>query len=209
VILPMLREKPEDEALLVWCEELRAMLAGQSTLGEPLRVLLDTRPGKAAAKRWDWVRRGAPVIIEVGSRDIEQGVVSLLRRDALWDTATGKPAFQTPARDAAIEAVPAILADMQAALFIEAQERRDANIVRDITDLDALAAFFGEDRKYPGWVEVQWSKPTGAGLEAVEEQLKAHKLTFRNVPIGAPAADGACVFTGAPAVERIFVARSY
>ncbi len=209
VILPMLREKPEDEALLVWCEELRAMLAGQAALGEPLRVLLDVRPGKAAAKRWDWVRRGAPVIIEVGSRDMEGGVVSLLRRDALWDEATGKPAFQTPARDAVVQDVPAILAEMQAALFNEARERRDANIVRDITDLDGLAAHFGEDRKYPGWVEVQWSKPTGEGLNAVEEQLKAHKLTFRNVPMNTPAADGTCIFTGAPAVERIFVARAY
>jgi prolyl-tRNA synthetase len=209
VILPMLREKPEDEDLLAWCEELRAMLTRQAALGEPLRVLLDTRPGKAATKRWDWVRRGAPVIIEVGSRDMEGGVVSLLRRDALWDAASGKPAFQTPSRDLAVQTIPSILADMQTALFTQAQDRREANIVRDITDLDALAAFFGEDRKYPGWAEVQWSKPTGDGLAKVEEQLKALKLTFRNVPMHAAAADGVCIFTGAPAVERIFVARAY
>ncbi|HCO45367.1 MAG TPA: proline--tRNA ligase, partial [Erythrobacter sp.] len=70
-----------------------ATLAGQSVLGEPLRVLLDTRPGKAAQKRWDYVRKGAPVIVEVGGRDMDNGVVSLLRRDRLWDAETGKPAF--------------------------------------------------------------------------------------------------------------------
>ena len=80
VILPMLRDKPEDQALIDYCEVLRATLARQSVLGEPLRVLLDTRPGKAAQKRWDYVRKGAPVIVEVGGRDMDNGVVSMLRR---------------------------------------------------------------------------------------------------------------------------------
>ncbi|AKQ42287.1 prolyl-tRNA synthetase [Aurantiacibacter atlanticus] len=209
VILPMLREKPEDGALLAYCEEVRAGLAGQSVLGEPLRVLLDTRPGKAASKRWDWVRKGAPIVIEVGSRDMENGVVSLLRRDELWDAETGKPRFQNPSRDVAVQTLSSILADMQTAMFTQAQERRDANITQDITDLGALAEFFGEDQRYPGWVEVQWSRPTGEGLKAVEEQLKALRLTLRNVPVHALPADGTCIFTGQPAIERIYVARAY
>ncbi|APE28764.1 proline--tRNA ligase [Aurantiacibacter gangjinensis] len=208
VILPMLRDKPEDQALLDYCEGLRAALATQHTLDEPLRVLLDKRPGKAAAKRWDWVRKGAPIIIEVGARDMENGVVSLLRRDALWNTDNGKPAFQTPTREIAGQTVPSILADMQNALLTGARERRDANIVRDIDTMDGVADFFGAS-KYPGWVEVQWSKPTGAGLEKVVEQLKAHKLTLRNVPMNTPPADGTCIFTGEPAVERVYVARAY
>ncbi|MGB3167471.1 MAG: His/Gly/Thr/Pro-type tRNA ligase C-terminal domain-containing protein, partial [Alteraurantiacibacter sp.] len=189
--------------------ELRAALAGQSALDEPLRVLLDLRPGKAAAKRWDWVRKGAPVIVEVGSRDMANGVVSVLRRDALWDEATGKPAFQNPAKDVAGRTIPTVLAEIQTALFMEAQERRDANIARDIYDMNALAKHFANGGKYPGWVEVQWSTPTGTALEKVIEQLKAHKLTFRNVPLHAPPADGTCIFTGEPAVERIYVARAY
>ncbi len=209
VILPMLRDKPEDAPLLAYCEELRAMIAGQGALGEPVRVLHDTRPGKAAAKRWDWVRKGAPVIIEVGGRDMENGAVSLLRRDALWDAETGKPAFQSPSREVAAQSVPTILADIQNGLLVEARERREAHIVRDIDTMEGLAAFFGEDRKYPGWVEVQWSKPTGAALEKVVEQLKALKLTLRNVPMHVPPADGTCIFTGDPAVERVFVARAY
>ncbi|MEO1647930.1 MAG: aminoacyl--tRNA ligase-related protein, partial [Pseudomonadota bacterium] len=81
VILPMLRDKPEDEALLAYCEELRTALAMQSAVGEPIRVLLDKTPGKASAKRWDWVRKGAPLIIEVGPRDMENGKLALLRRN--------------------------------------------------------------------------------------------------------------------------------
>jgi len=208
VILPMLRDKPEDSALLNYCEELRAAIAHQQALGEPIRVLLDRKPGKAAAKRWDWVRKGAPVIIEVGGRDMAGGKVSLLRRDALWGE-DGKPAFAYPSRDEAANSVPALLADIQATLFAQAKEKREANIVRGVDSMEALAEFYAENKRYPGWLEVQWSKPTGAALEKVIEQLKAHKLTFRNVPMDAEPADGTCLFTGEPAVERIYVARAY
>jgi prolyl-tRNA synthetase len=58
VILPMLREDDEDAALLAYCEDLRRALAAQTALGEPIRVLLDKRAGKATQKRWGWVKKG-------------------------------------------------------------------------------------------------------------------------------------------------------
>jgi prolyl-tRNA synthetase len=208
VILPMLRENEGDEALLAYCEELRGQLLAQSAFGEPLRVLLDKKPGKAAAKRWDWVRKGAPLIVEVGPRDMENGKAAVLRRDRLWNDAA-KPDFAFTPRDEFVGQAPALLAEIQQALYDEARERREANIVRDIDSLDALEAFFGEDKRFPGWAEVQWSRPEGEALDQVVEQLKAHKLTFRNVPVEAAPVDGTCLFTGEPAVERIYVARAY
>ncbi|WP_170304617.1 aminoacyl--tRNA ligase-related protein [Croceicoccus estronivorus] len=208
VILPMLRDDDGDEALLSYCRGLHAQIAAQTALGEPVRVLLDTKPGKAAAKRWDWVRKGAPVILEIGGRDMEAGKVSQLRRDRLWNQA-GKPDFTGPPQEECVAGIAALLDDMQHGLYREALERRDANIERGIESMDALTAFFSEDKRHPGWVEVQWSKPTGSDLDKVVEQLKALKLTIRNVPNDAPPVDRPCLFTGKPAVERIFVARAY
>ncbi len=208
VIVPMLREDDGDAALIDYCEGLRAKLVAQSVLGEPVRALLDSKPGKAAAKRWDWVRKGAPVIVEVGGRDMAGGTVSLLTRDALW-AENGKPAFATPSLEEAAASIPHLLTDMQTNMFIAARKARDARITRGVSTLDELKAAFAEDVANPGWVEVQWSRPGGAALDAIVEQLKALKLTFRNVPLGHPEADGRCVFTGAPAVERVLVARAY
>ena len=209
VILPMLRDKPEDEAVLAYCEDLRAKLAAQSALGEPVRALLDKTPGKASAKRWDWVRKGAPIIIEVGPRDMENGKLAVLRRDALWDLQTGKLASDFPERSAFLEAAPALLEAIQNGLFTQAAERRDANITRGVTQWDAVVDHFKNSGKYPGWVEVEWSKPTGDDLAKVVERLKGLQLTIRNVPREAEPATGACIFTGEPAVERILVARAY
>ena len=209
VILPMLRDKPEDEPLLAYCESLRDQVAAQSALGEKVRVLLDTRPGKAATKRWDWVRKGAPIVIEVGSRDMEGNKVALLRRNDLWKAENGKPNFDFTDRDGFIDNVSGLLETMQQSLYDEARERRDANIIRDVADWDSVVEFYKTGGKFAGWVEVQWAKPTGAALEKVVEQLKEQRLTIRNVPTHSAPADGPCIFTGEPAVERVLLARAY
>jgi prolyl-tRNA synthetase len=208
VILPMLREDEGDEALLAYCEELRRGLAAQQTLGEPVRVLLDKRPGKATQKRWAWVKKGVPLILEIGGRDASAGQVSVLRRHRLWNEA-GKPNFEGLQKDQFLSAAATELECIQRELHAEAQARRDASIVRNIDSLDALSEFYGEEQRYPGWVELDWSKPTGSELEEVVTKLKALKLTMRNTPLDGEPVSGTCIFTGKPAVERIFVARAY
>lgn len=208
VILPMLRDDDGDAALLAYCEDLRAALASQWALGEPVRVLLDKRAGKATAKRWGWVKKGVPLILEIGGRDAANGQVSVLRRDRLY-RADGKVNFIGQDRHAFLAAAASGLEDIQRALHAEATARRDAQIHREISDLVGLEAFFGEDKRYPGWVEVAWSRPTGAALEAVVAKLKALKLTIRNTPLDDKPVSGTCPFTGEPAVERIYIARAY
>jgi prolyl-tRNA synthetase len=208
VILPMLRDADGDDDLLAYCEELRRDLLKQSALGEKVRVLLDKRAGKATQKRWSWVKKGVPLILEIGGRDAAGGMVSSVRRDRLWKD-DGKVNFVAQTRDEFIAAASAELESIQASLHAEATAKRDANITRGITTLEDLGAFFSEDKRYPGWVELNWSRPTGAALDKVVEQLKALKLTIRNTPLDAAPAEGLCPFTGEAAVERIYVARSY
>ncbi|RYY43823.1 MAG: proline--tRNA ligase, partial [Sphingomonadales bacterium] len=208
VIVPMLRDQPEDEAIVDYCRDLRTQLAGLSALGEPVRALLDLKPAKAATKRWGWVKKGAPVVIEVGGRDMAGGNVSVIRRDRLYRE-DGKLDSAVGAKDDFVAGAAALLEEIQSGLHADARARLDANIVRGVETFDALKGHFEGSGKYPGWVEVQWSKPEGAELDAVVERIKALKLTFRNVPLGAAPVDGACVFTGKPVVERILVARAY
>ena len=208
VILPMLREDDGDAALLAYCEDIRRTLAAQQALGEPVRVLLDKRPGKATQKRWAWVKKGVPLILEIGGRDAAGGQVSVIRRDRLWNDA-GKINFAAQSRDAFLDAAAGELEDIQRSLHAEATARRDASIVRGIDSLDALTAFYGDDAKYPGWVELVWAKPTGDELEQVVQTLKASKLTIRNTPMNGDPVSGTCMFTGRPATERIYVARAY
>ncbi|RYY28984.1 MAG: proline--tRNA ligase [Sphingomonadales bacterium] len=208
VIVPMLRDNDEDAAIVEYCKALQADLTKLSALGEPVRALVDLKFGKAATKRWGWVKKGAPIVIEVGGRDVAGGNVSVIRRDRLYRE-DGKLDSAVVAKGEFTGSAAAMLEEIQTALYSQARERLDANIKRDVTDFAALQNFFEKSGKYPGWLEIEWSKPTGADLDKVVERLKALKLTLRNVPNDAAPATGACIFTGAPAVERVLVGRAY
>ena len=208
VILPMLRDDEGDAALLAYCESLRAELAAKSALGEPIRVLLDKRAGKATQKRWAWVKKGVPLVLEIGARDAAGEQVSVLRRHRLWNE-SGKPNFTAMARQQFVSAAATEIEGIQRELHAEAAARRDTNIERGVVDLAGLESFFAENARFPGWVELGWSRPTGPALDAVVARLKALKLTIRNAPLDAAAPSGQCPFTGEPAVETIHVARAY
>ncbi|HEX8420157.1 MAG TPA: His/Gly/Thr/Pro-type tRNA ligase C-terminal domain-containing protein, partial [Sphingomonas sp.] len=207
VIVPMLRDNDEDAALIAYCKELQAALAATGALGEPVRALLDLKPAKSTTKRWGWVKKGAPIVVEVGGRDMAGGNVSVVRRDRLYRE-DGKLDSRIITRLAFEGDVGGMLGEIQAALHADARARLEANIV-PANDWAALEAHFADGARNPGWRTVEWSKPTGAALDKVVERLKALKLTLRNVPLEAAPATGACVFTGEPAVERVLVGRSY
>lgn len=208
VIVPMLRDAPEDAAIIDYCRGLQAELAGLAAFGEPVRALLDLKPAKAATKRWGWVKKGAPIIVEVGGRDVAGGNVSVVERTRLYRE-DGKLDSQIFARNDFIGAAADMLAQVQQTLHAEARARLEANISRTVTDFAGLEAAFGEGVANPGWVEVEWARPTGDALDKVVERLKTLKLTLRNVPMGAAPATGKCVFTGEAAVERVLVGRAY
>jgi prolyl-tRNA synthetase len=159
------------------------------------------------------VRRGAPIIVEVGPRDAAAGQVTYMRRDRLRDGE--KIASHAVSRDTFIAATPGILAEIQANLFADAKALLDGNIRSDITSFEALADYFGaavdedEGSAFKGWVRAPWSRPTGAALEAVDVRLKALKLTLRNIPLDQRPVSGPCLFTGEPAVEEVLIARAY
>lgn len=214
VVVPMLRDKPEDAEVLAFGEALVKELNKQVALGEPVRAFLDTKAQKSAEKRWNWVRKGAPIIVELGPRDVAAGNVSFMRRDDLRDG--DKVKSQVLPRDEFVAAAADLLASIQQTLFDQAKAMLDGNIRRDITSFDALVEYFGaaaEDDEdtvaFKGWVRASWSKPTGEALEAVVQKLKAQKLTLRNAPMDQPESFGACIFTGASGVEEILIGRAY
>ena len=132
----------------------------------------------------------------------------MLRRDRLYRD-DGKVNFAAMGQDAFLAGAARELEDIQRSLHAEATARRDAQIERGVSDMAGLERFFAANQQYPGWLELAWSRPTGAALDAVVAKLKALKLTVRNTPIGGEAVTGTCPFTGEAAVERIYVARAY
>jgi prolyl-tRNA synthetase len=210
----MLRGKPEDAEVLGFCHKLAEQLSQMKVYGQPIRVLFDTKDIKSADKRWNWVRRGAPLIVEIGPRDVANGVVSYMRRDQLRDG--DKVQTHSMPRDAFVSGAAPLLNQIQATLFEQAQARMDSNIRTDIRNMDELTEYFGTGAKdddeadeFKGWVRASWSRPRGAALANIEQKLKALKLSIRNAPMDQTEETGTCIFTGGKGVQDILIARAY
>ncbi len=210
VIVPMLRGKPEDAALMDYCASLATELCAGSVFGAPVRAFVDVKDARPADKRWDWVRRGAPLICEIGPRDAAAGQVTFIKRNALREG--DKIKSHSVALADFIAQAPALLERAQRDMFVDAKARLDANIRTDLKTFADLERYYGtEDTEgeFKGWARVAWARPSGAALEEVGDRLKALKLTIRNAPRDQSASFGKCIFTGAAGVEEILIARAY
>ena len=177
--------------------------------GEPVRALVDRKSGRAIDKRWTWIKRGVPVICDIGARDVASGNVTYIRRDQLRNGE--KIQSQAMLRQHFVEQISALLGSIHTALHESAQQRLKSSIRTDISSFEALAAYFKSgDEDFRGWALVAWARPDGEALAKVEQQLKSLKLTVRNAPLEQqPVADLRCIFSGLPAREFVLVGRAY
>jgi prolyl-tRNA synthetase len=214
IVIPMLRGVPEDAVVLQYCESLITELGAQKSFDEPVRVAMDKRRLKPIEKRWNWVRRGVPIVIEIGLRDVTDRAVTYIRRDQLRDGDKVKSA--TLPREQLLAQLPEMLKQIQVVLYQQAKLRTDNNIAANVTNIAELREFFGaaangksQEEEFRGWVRAPWSRPTGKALQVIEEQLKTLKLSLRNVPLDQPDTCAPCLFTGAPGVEEVLISRAY
>jgi prolyl-tRNA synthetase len=205
VILPVM-PKPEHEGpILEACAKLAAELSSQTFHGDAVRVEVDQRDLGGGVKNWEWIKKGVPIRIEIGPRDLESGSVALTRRDQ-----SPKEKQFLPSTDA-VAAISTILQEIQDSLLSRAVAFRDANLV-EITAMEEFRKFFTPLNKeqpeiHGGFALVHW-----AGSSEDEEALKQEmRITVRCIPKDAAmrGGPGTCILTGKPAEGRVIFAKSY
>jgi prolyl-tRNA synthetase len=168
VIVPIWKSDEERSAVRDKADEVSARLGE-----EGVRVQIDARdhlsPG---AKYYEWERKGVPLRIEVGPKDLEKGSLAIAKRVRGED----EPRKEFVPEAEAVASVPKRLADFQASLLDAARERREAHSYRGVNDIGELK----EILEGPGgFVYTGWS-----GDPAVEERIKEEtKGTARCIPI--------------------------
>ena len=193
IIVPIWRKDEEREAVAKLASEVEAALR---TAG--VRVKADWREERPGWKYNEWELRGVPVRIEIGPRDAANGQVMLVPR-------TDRSAKEAVAARAVAERVPALLEEIQRALYEQALAFRLSRTYQ-AADYDQFRALFA-DRSKQGFVEAWW-----CGDAACEAQVKAEtQATIRNLPLDHPEkpADAVCVHCGRPASDWAIFARAY
>src|SRR5262245_12055932 len=117
VIVPIFREGERADVL-----DAAAAVAGELRAAG-VRVRVDDRPEyRPGFKFNEWELKGVPLRVEIGSRDLAAGAVTVARRD------TGDKR-QIPVRRAAV-AIDELLSDVQASLFRAARDERERRTLR-------------------------------------------------------------------------------
>jgi prolyl-tRNA synthetase len=196
VVVPIWRKDHEEAAVREKADEVAARLREDG-----VRVKVDDRehltPG---AKFWEWERKGVPMRVEIGPKDLEKEQLVLVRRV----TAEGEKRKEFLPEAEALAGIPGRLDGFQAALLEEARRRREENSYRGVTTMEELEEIV---EAKGGFVYTGWS-----GDPAVEEEVKEKtKATIRVIPdeefrSGTPPAK--CVGGGEAGMEVVW-SRAY
>ncbi len=203
VILPVTPKPETREAVLEAAEKLAAELRKERFHEERVTVEVDKRDLSGGVKSWEWIKKGVPVRIEIGPRDLAQGTVALSRRDRGAKEKAFLPAAELPGQ------IAGVLQEIQDALYARALVYRDANTL-EIDTREAFYAFFtaknaNKPEIHGGFARSHWCG-SGKCEDAIKEALK---VTIRCIPSDAKAEDGACVVCGAASRKRVLWAKSY
>lgn len=161
---------------------------------------VDDREGiKPGAKYFHWERRGVPLRIELGPRDLAESAVMLKRRD-------GGDKQKVP-MDALAETSVKLLDELQQALFDAALERRKANTVVANSYDEVKAHLEGATAERGG------AKFVMAHIKDDPEcdgRLKEIKASVRCIPlVDEYDGEGKCIFTGETVSHRSVLGKAY
>lgn len=209
VIVPILKDKTKADAVIAYAEKLKNALKEQSFANERLRVKLDSRLKDAVDKMWEWTRKGAPLIVEVGPKDLEKNAVMFRNRIKInQDGWKNFEDFDTFVASAANK-----LKNIQDDMFAKANDRLQHNIVTSINTKEEFEAYFANSNVYlenntnapkVAFVRGKWCED-----ETTLEKLKEMRLTIRCIPFDQSGTEGECLLSGKKATLDVIYARSY
>ena len=208
VIVPLIKKTEDTEKIMTYIANIQAQLKQQSAFGEKLRIKVDSRDKNSGDQVWEWIRKGAPMVCEIGPRDIENNGLMVKERIFIGQP-EGKKIMQA---EEFVETAGKRLEELQQLMFAKAQQRLQDNIRTDIKTPEEFAAYFANSNE---WIEdgkqgkVAFVRGKWCGDPATEEILKSMKITIRCIPFDQSGTEGVCLLTGKPATMDVIYARSY
>jgi len=203
VILPVIHSDEARASVTAYCEKVYRELRNITYGGEPLQVVLDTSEARTSEKMWAWIKKGVPIRIEIGPREVESESVSVSHRtrDRKDRSVQKKNAFSAE--------VTKQLESIQHELFQRALSFREEHTHRIDTKEEFVEFFTPADRERPeihgGFALSHW-----CGDPAVEARIKEDlNVTIRCIPLDAEEEEGKCVYSGRPSARRVLFAKAY
>jgi prolyl-tRNA synthetase len=132
-IIPIVKD--DGTAVFDHCQQLAARLKKQG-----IRVHLDMSDARSSDKMWSAIKKGIPLRVEIGQREMDEGKLSHVRRDL------GKDSKAVVTVDEFCSGVQGILDQMQADM-LEKSKAFSKQRVFDVASIAELETFFRADKQ--------------------------------------------------------------
>lgn len=190
VIMPIVHDEAQREQIEAYCDQVQRQLQDG---GNDLRISLDKRAMRGGEKRWQWIKRGACCLIEIGMKEMESQSVTLSWRDTLQR--------ETLPLTQCVATFADGLKAMQQRLFERAKSNREQSTQR----ISSVADFYQFFQNDGGFALAYWSEDP-----ETEEKIKSElKVTVRCLPQAFTSERGACLFTNKPDCPLAVFAKAY
>ena len=200
VILPIYRDDQQRPMVMEYVDALQRQLQQQTYAGENVRVDVDDRDIRGGEKKWYHVKRGVPVRIEVGPKDIEKQAAFVARRD------TGQSVSMQ--RDALLAGIGPMLQEIQQGLFDRARRLRDENSCQIDNEAEFREYFTPQNADQPE-IHGGFAYCHFADEQDLDPLLKELKVTIRCLPTEGNDQPARCFVTGKPAERQGLFAKAY
>ena len=204
VILPIVRAEKDRESVMSYCRELADGLRSRDYHGSPVRAIVDNRDKNAGEMGWEWIKKGIPVRLEVGPRDIGKNAVFVGRRDR-----DPKERYSED-RDTFLAGVTELLDEIQSGLYERAGAYLAAN-TSAIDDWNEFQEFFTpQDTVKPeihgGFALSHWC----GGAECEEKINQELSVSIRCIPRERENDEGgSCIVCAGRSPQRVVFAKAY
>ena len=194
VILPIYKTEEQRVAILEKANSIRAALTQKNFMRQPVRAHIDDRDRRGGEKNWEWIKKGVPIRVEIGPRDLESGNVMCCRRD---ESPRDKHAL--PEKELIMQ-IDTLLEDIQNNLYQRALKRTNSNSFHVNSEAEFIDTF------------KQGSAPfvTCFAEDSSELEAKLPKgVSARCIPLSDQDEEGTCIFTGKTVNTKILFAQAY
>ena len=202
VFIPIYKNEDQQKEILQYIDSITDELQKIRYEDEKIRVEIDNRDVTSGEKNWHWIKKGIPIRVEIGPRDMEQDSVFVGRRD---HEPKQKKSYQ---RNDFVASITNILDEIQENIFQKAKQFQQENIA-EIDSKEEFYSFFNEksnQKRKGGFALSHW-----CGSEKCEEAIKNDlKVTIRCIPLqGNDTEEGRCIFCGGESSKRVVFAKNY
>ncbi len=202
VIIPVTPNEETRQQVIDYCLELKQQLQDQNYMDGRVRVEFDDRDIRGGEKAWGWIKKGIPLRVEVGPRDMEAGGVLVGRRDRGAKDKESIPVEQFVSR------IANLLDEMQAGLLAKAKAFLKEHTREITTEADFVEFFTPKNVDAPEIHGGFASMGFCCDSELEDKIAKEYKVTVRCIPNATADEVVPCVFTGQPG-KRVIFAKSY